>query len=672
MNVLQILEGTTVPARDTVAEIIARRKAQNAYFDTGNLIRYMLLHYVKGATTTNRVYLNFSLTALPAISVWIVAAFVLFYFVYRYNIRDFKNGKQRAVHKAMYWGFAGSATVLAFIRDLFVTKAGILADKAGDDISRKTLLFRTGMIGKYIAPDEAAQAVLFIRISWVFLIVAFICGLCWLVVCTRNLVKGKYRQDCYMTLGGKWRFPKTDRMLLLFTVILLIVGAAEMFSVGSYKQYIGASSSDFIEGRVNPMATFNRQVVAALLGIVAMIFVSLHKTNWLPRLGYIMYAGMFLALAGTGLYGRLNGQEFARSIFGLQPSEIAKTALIVMLAVVFEEDYYRVNMLPLPAGKNTYICRDALRKRKEEHRAGEENNLGKLLRDCVSLRLKSVGETVDFANPLCSLEKYNIRRFKNPKRDAVAVEIKMLALFAAYAFMVIFGNHISGALLIFLLGMLMVMISDNSGKFKLTCFGITVACGVVIAVIGTFYEPISEFCYGHSAGAGFLSNVWDTAGNIVTKIHERFNADGNEQVRFGLVALGRGGLFGVGYGRSVMKRFYVPVSESDMVFSIFGEEWGLVGCMVLLSVFALVIWRCVEIAKNAERICEKYVCLGVALHIFLQVMLHVIVNSWNWINTGVVLPFISQGGSAMLAQCIEIGLVLGIARNNNLRREQNK
>ena len=136
------------------------------------------------------------------------------------------------------------------------------------------------------------------------------------------------------------------------------------------------------------------------------------------------------------------------------------------------------------------------------------------------------------------------------------------------------------------------------------------------------------------------------------------------QLTQSLIAFGRGGLLGVGLGNSIQKLFYLPEAHTDFLFAVIAEELGLLGSLVLIFLFAWLVFKIFLIGKQAEA-CEDlfqtYVCYGAAIWIGLQSMINIGVNAGVLPTKGLTLPFISYGGSSMLVNCILIGIVLRIA-----------
>lgn len=138
--------------------------------------------------------------------------------------------------------------------------------------------------------------------------------------------------------------------------------------------------------------------------------------------------------------------------------------------------------------------------------------------------------------------------------------------------------------------------------------------------------------------------------------------DESYQVAQGLYAIGSGGIFGLGLGRSVQKYSYLPEPYNDFIFAIVCEELGLVGAAVVIILFAALILRVVKIAMNAPDTYSSLVAVGIAAQLAIQTILNIAVATSSLPNTGVALPFFSYGGTAIITILCEMGVLLNISR----------
>lgn len=131
-------------------------------------------------------------------------------------------------------------------------------------------------------------------------------------------------------------------------------------------------------------------------------------------------------------------------------------------------------------------------------------------------------------------------------------------------------------------------------------------------------------------------------------------------------SLGSGGLFGLGLFNSRQKYLFLPFSESDFIFSIIGEELGLIGCVAVICGFILLIARAIAIAQNSSDLFGCYLAGGIASIIAIQVLVNIAVVTGSIPPTGLPLPFISAGSSSLIVFCSSIGILQNISLNGSM------
>lgn len=134
-----------------------------------------------------------------------------------------------------------------------------------------------------------------------------------------------------------------------------------------------------------------------------------------------------------------------------------------------------------------------------------------------------------------------------------------------------------------------------------------------------------------------------------------------------LIAFGRGGVFGSGLGTGIAKMGHLPLPHTDFIFAMMGEEIGFVGVTLVILAFAFIVRRAIEIGRTAmsqERLFAGLVAQGIGVWLGLQTLIHAGVNTGLLPTKGLTLPFISHGGSSMLAACIAMGVLLRIDAEN--------
>lgn len=214
----------------------------------------------------------------------------------------------------------------------------------------------------------------------------------------------------------------------------------------------------------------------------------------------------------------------------------------------------------------------------------------------------------------------------------------------------IISNNMSSALIIFAIGFIMIFVAYPGYKIFVALVG------AAVAGFAGLYAWISSMLQSGKMTDNFRLNrilVWVDP--------EKFASGKGYQTVQALYAIGSGGLFGKGLGKSLQKLGYIPESQNDMIFSIICEELGLFGAVCIILVFAVMLWRIAHIAQNAPDLFGTLLATGVFAHIAIQVILNIAVVTNLIPNTGVSLPFISYGGSSAVVLLAEVGIVMNIS-----------
>ncbi len=195
-------------------------------------------------------------------------------------------------------------------------------------------------------------------------------------------------------------------------------------------------------------------------------------------------------------------------------------------------------------------------------------------------------------------------------------------------------------------------------------------CGIIIAmmlVAGLKWRYVATA--GGIGAAGILSialfmkdTYWYNRLTSFTDPFQDALGDGYQAVQ-SLLALGSGGLFGVGLGKSVQKNLYLPEPQNDFILAIIGEELGYIGVLLLIALYCLFIWRGIHIALNAPDQFGLLLASGIVLMVAIQVILNIAVVTSSMPPTGINLPFISYGGNALLIFMFSAGVLLNISRH---------
>ena len=229
-------------------------------------------------------------------------------------------------------------------------------------------------------------------------------------------------------------------------------------------------------------------------------------------------------------------------------------------------------------------------------------------------------------------------------------------------------------IIVFVLGVipagLVVVVTDDLGT-GIIFFGILFVM-LFMACKKTRYIFISFIAVAAAAVYFIVSEEYR-----LLRIKAWFNiedyADSNGyQIIQGLYAIGSGGFFGKGLGKSTQKLSFVPEAENDMIFSIICEELGIFGVLILCLLYGVIIWRMKKIFDKTKDLYARLVVSGVAAHIGVQAIVNMCVVTNLLPNTGVPLPFISYGGTSSLILLAEVGLVMAAARGTNPGRRRRR
>jgi cell division protein FtsW len=215
------------------------------------------------------------------------------------------------------------------------------------------------------------------------------------------------------------------------------------------------------------------------------------------------------------------------------------------------------------------------------------------------------------------------------------------------AFLLYLEPHVSCLVIVILLagGMLYI------GGIKLRWFGFVFA--IALALVA-FLVLSNKLSYANERVIGWLDPFNSTADTW--------------QTRQGLYAIGSGGLFGEGLGKSRQKYLFIPEPQNDFIFSVVCEELGFIGALIILSLFAMLIWRGIIISMRAKDKFGALLGIGLTAQVGLQVILNIFVVTNTIPNTGISLPFFSYGGTALVMLLAQMGVVLSISRSSKLEK----
>lgn len=230
----------------------------------------------------------------------------------------------------------------------------------------------------------------------------------------------------------------------------------------------------------------------------------------------------------------------------------------------------------------------------------------------------------------------------------------ILFLFGVLGFtclLVILEPHLSATVLIAAIGVVLIYIGGLNRK--------VVIAGIVIAVAGVALVILTQSTGFISYGADRIKYWLDPWADAT--------GEGFQTIQ-SLLAIGSGGILGRGIGQSRQKYLWVPEPHNDFIFSIVCEELGLIGAVIIIVLFALLIWRGFTIAMRATDKFGSMLAIGLTFQVGIQAMLNIWVVTNTIPNTGISLPFFSYGGTSLLILLAEMGIVLSVSRGANIEK----
>ena len=222
-------------------------------------------------------------------------------------------------------------------------------------------------------------------------------------------------------------------------------------------------------------------------------------------------------------------------------------------------------------------------------------------------------------------------------------------------------DNLSTAIIVMAITCILIFVIHPKTKPFLAVIGV----GAVVAAIGTAFLAAT---IENSENIENIKNF--RLERIISWLNPEATMDtGSYQVMQGLYAIGSGGFFGKGLGNSTQKLGVIPEAQNDMILVVICEELGVFGAILILILFGLLLYRLMFIAKNAPDLYGSLIATGIFAHIALQVILNIAVVTGLLPTTGITLPFISYGGTAILFLMAEMGIALGISRRIRLEGE---
>lgn len=235
---------------------------------------------------------------------------------------------------------------------------------------------------------------------------------------------------------------------------------------------------------------------------------------------------------------------------------------------------------------------------------------------------------------------------KDVLKDFMKGLVPYLAVIGVIAGLIVIEPHLSSAVIIFLVGCIILYTAGA----KISHFILLGGAGIVglVGLIITAPYRLARF--------ETFMNPWADP------------TDKGYQITQSLMAIGSGGLIGLGLGMSRQKQLYLPEPHNDFVFSIIGEELGFLGAALVLILFLIFIWKGIKIAVYAPDMFGSLLATGITSLVALQAIVNIAVVTSSMPNTGQPLPFFSYGGTSLLFLLLGVGILLNISRYANYER----
>lgn len=240
---------------------------------------------------------------------------------------------------------------------------------------------------------------------------------------------------------------------------------------------------------------------------------------------------------------------------------------------------------------------------------------------------------------------YYIHKNSDQMRRMMVGVVKPMLPVALICYLMYKQPHLSGLLIMLGISVAMLFIGGMNWK---PFIPFVIAFGAILAVMFL----TSEFTY-----FGDRFKYMDPLSDPGNKSYQSYQA---------ALAVGSGGLWGVGFGNSSQKYYYLPEAQNDFVYAVLCEEFGFVGGLVVILLFLVFVLRGFYIARQAEDKFGMLLATGISLQVGIQALLNIGVNVFVIPNTGVSLPFFSYGGTALLVQLVEVGLLLSVSKRAKL------
>ena len=228
--------------------------------------------------------------------------------------------------------------------------------------------------------------------------------------------------------------------------------------------------------------------------------------------------------------------------------------------------------------------------------------------------------------------------------------VPFAVILGGMALLLLMEPHISGTVIVFGIGVIMMFVGGTDYKW----FVIGIVLVVVAGVCAVILEP---------------SLVARAGGRITAWLNPESDLQGDGYQSYqSLLAIGSGGLFGLGLGNSRQKHLHLPEPQNDFIFAVICEELGFFGGMMVIGLFFALLIRGIYVASRAKDKFGAMLVVGIVSQISIQAFLNIAVATNTIPNTGISLPFFSEGGTSLTMLLAEMGIVLSVSRYANLER----
>ena len=223
---------------------------------------------------------------------------------------------------------------------------------------------------------------------------------------------------------------------------------------------------------------------------------------------------------------------------------------------------------------------------------------------------------------------------------SIKIPAIVLGLGGFYFILIEKENNLSIASVVLLATCVMLFVGGLNKKI----ISVLIPSGIGLGIVFIFSKS-----YRLARATNFLNPWADASGDGYQLVHS-------------LLAIGSGGLFGSGLGQSKQKALYMPEPHNDFIFSIIAEEFGFIGCLIVIGLFITLILAALSVAVRAKDMYGKLVAVGITTVIGFQAIINIAVVTGSMPVTGVPLPFISYGGTSLVFTMAAMGVLLNISR----------